>query len=110
MDALLVTSDGLFLANRTRIIEFVARHRLPATYPGSYMVEEGGLMSYVSPQTWRYQRAAELVDKILKGANPGDLPIERASRFELFVNARTAKALRINIPQSILLRADRVIE
>lgn len=109
-DAMLVTSDGLFQASRKRLVEFAAQHRIPASYPQSEFVAEGGLMSYAPSVSWRFHRAANFVHRILKGAKPSELPVEQASRFELFVNQKTAAVLGLTIPQSILVRADRVIE
>lgn len=109
-EALIVTSDGLFQANRKKLVEFAARHRIPATYPQSEFVIDGGLMSYVPSVTWRFHRAAYYVHRILKGAKPGELPVEQPTNVELFVNRKTARTLGITIPQSVLVRADRVIE
>ncbi len=93
------------------MVEQAARHRLPAAYsfPNFYM-EEGGLMSYGIDLLDVWRRAAGYVDKIVKGAQPGDLPIEQPTKFELVINLKTAKALGLTIPQSLLLRADQVIE
>ena len=109
-DALLVSSDSLFNAQRDRIVALAANGRIPAIYEFREFAEAGGLMSYGTSITNVYRRAATYVDKILKGAKPGDLPIEQPTQFELVINMKTAKALGIRIPQSILLRADRVIE
>jgi len=109
-DAMLVLADPLTLSQRLRIVEFAEQEKLPAMYEGSPFVDAGGLMSY-GPNTDKVvSRAAIFVDKILKGAKPGDLPIEQPERFELVINLRTAKQLGIAIPQSILLQADRVIQ
>jgi putative ABC transport system substrate-binding protein len=106
----LVLSDPFTLSQRARIVEFAAEHRLPAIYETSDFVDVGGLMSFGPDISNLYRRAAVYVDKILKGAKPGDLPIEQPTKFELVLNMKTAKALDIKIPQSILLRANRVIE
>ncbi len=109
-NALLVFPDALALAHRTRILDLAAKHRLPAMYPYREFVEAGGLMAYGSSLGDLFRRAAIYVDKILKGAKPGDLPIEQTARFDLVINMKTAKALGITFPQTILIRADQVIE
>ena len=98
------------MRDRKRIIELAAKHRLPAMYEWPEQVEDGGLMSYGSSQSALVQRVAVYVDRIFKGAKPGDLPIEQPAKFELVINLRTAKALGLTLPQSLLGRADRVIE
>ena len=107
---LMVTSTSTNLAWRESIIEHAAKHRLPAVYGLSPYAESGGLISYGANYTDLYRRAAAYADKIFKGAKPGDLPIEQPNKFELVINLRTAKALGVTIPQSILVSADRVIE
>ena len=92
------------------IVSRAAGHRLRGMYPDSEYVEAGGLMSYAPNYSDQHRRAATLVDKILKGAKPADLPIEQPTRFELVVNLKTAKALGLTIAQLILVRVDRVIE
>ena len=92
------------------MVEHAAKHRIPAMYGSAEFVERGGLMSYSANFVDQYRRAATYVDKILKGANPGELPIEQPTKFDLVVNTKTAKALGLVIPKSILLRADRIIE
>ena len=109
-DALLLLADPLTLSQRLRIVEFAAAERLPAIYEVSQFVEAGGLMSYGPDVDELVRRSATYVDKILKGAKPGDLPIEQPTKFELVINLKTAKALGISIPQSVLLQADRVIQ
>jgi putative ABC transport system substrate-binding protein len=108
--ALIVSPQPLFLTHRGRITELAARHRLPVIYGFRAFVDAGGLMSYgVSlPDLWR--RAATYVDKILKGTKPADLPVEQPTTFEFIINLKTAKALGLTIPPSLLLRADQVIE
>ena len=108
--ALSVLSDGFMVTNRKLVSELAARNRLPAIYPSSVYVEAGGLMSFGASIPAAYHRAAYFVNRILKGARPADLPIEQPTKFELVVNLKSAKALGLTIPQSILLRADRIIE
>jgi putative ABC transport system substrate-binding protein len=95
---------------RRHISDLAANFRLPAMYPGRDYAEEGGLMSYGVNRRQIYRRAAEYVDRILKGAKPGDLPVEQPTKFELIVNLRAAKALGLSIPRSLLVQADEVIE
>jgi putative tryptophan/tyrosine transport system substrate-binding protein len=109
-DALLVLQDALTLQYRKEIIEFTLRQRVPGMFVGKEWVEEGGLMSYGDVLPERYRRAAQLVDKILKGAKPADLPVDQPTKFELAVNVKTAKAIGLNIPEAFLTRADEVIE
>jgi putative ABC transport system substrate-binding protein len=108
--ALLPVSDRLFVTERKTIAEFAARHRVPVMHFATEFVDDGGLMAYGPNITALYRRAATLVDKILKGAKPGDLPVEQPTKFELVINLKTAKALGITIPPSLLQRADQVIE
>src|SRR5437762_1834891 len=109
-DGLVVGQDGLFQANRKLIAELAAKHRLPAIYRSMESIEAGGLMAYGPNYPDLYRRAATYVDKILKGAKPGDLPIEQPTKFELIIDLKAAKALGLTIPQSLLLRADEVIQ
>ncbi len=110
-DAMVVIGDrSLLIPHRARIVAFAAQHRLPAVYPLREFVDEGGLMTVGSNNVELFRRVATYVDKILKGAKPGDLPIEQPTKFELVINLKTAKALGLTIPQSLLLRADQVIE
>jgi putative ABC transport system substrate-binding protein len=104
----LVLRDSLFLAQRTQITALAAKSRLPAVYGLREEAEAGGLMAYGASGPVMYRRAATYVDKILKGAKPADLPVEQPTKFELVVNLKTAKALGLTIPQSILVRADEV--
>ncbi len=104
-----VLDDPLFMFHRSVLIKLSSKARLPTIYGLRQFVDEGGLMSYGANLRDLYRRSAGYVDKILKGANPGDLPIEQPTKFELVVNLKTAKALGIRIPQSILLQADEVI-
>ena len=108
--ALLVLADRLFLHHRKRIMDFVTKHSLPGVYAYRELVEAGGLMSFGPSYTGMHRRAAYFVDRILRGENPGDLPVERPASFELVVNLKTAKALRLTIPPSVLLRATEVIQ
>jgi ABC-type uncharacterized transport system substrate-binding protein len=109
-DAMIVFAHGLAVQNRRRIIELAARHGLPTMYGWREFVETGGLMSYGPDIRAMTTRAASYVDRIIKGAKPGDLPIEQPTKFELVINLKTAKALGLTIPPSLLLRADQVIE
>jgi putative ABC transport system substrate-binding protein len=110
-DALFVgTAGGPVYADRGLIVDFATRTRLPSTFPFREAVELGGLMSYGVSLTDVFRRAAGQVDKILKGAKPADLPIEQPTKFELVINLKTAKALGLTIPQSLLIRADEVVQ
>jgi putative ABC transport system substrate-binding protein len=109
-DAVLVLGGGAFYLNRTHIADLALRNRLPSVFQNREFVEVGGLLSYAPSTTSNYRRAAIFVDKILKGAKPADLPIEQPTKFELVINLKTAKALGLTIPPSLLLRADQVID
>ncbi|HET9489980.1 MAG TPA: ABC transporter substrate-binding protein [Methylomirabilota bacterium] len=109
-DGLIVLSDRLFFNIRGRLAEFAARRRVPFIHYAKEFVEAGGLMSYGPNTTDMYQRAAILVDKILKGAKPADLPVEQPTKFDLVINLKTARALGLTIPPSVLARADQLIE
>jgi ABC-type uncharacterized transport system substrate-binding protein len=109
-DALIVYPDGLFLDQKALIVTLAARRRLPAMYGIREYVEAGGLMAYGTNLSQMYRLGASLVDKILKGAKPGDLPVEQPTKFELVINLKTAKALGLTIPPSVLGRADEVIQ
>jgi putative tryptophan/tyrosine transport system substrate-binding protein len=108
-DAVLVFEEPIAFSNRARIARFADAHRLPGMYGGALFVRAGGLISYAPDFDAMFKSAAGYVDRILKGANPADLPIEQPSQFKLAVNLKTAKALGISIPESILIRADEVI-
>jgi len=108
-DAFITTVEPFTEGHRQRIVDFAAQYRLPAIYEDREFVDAGGLMAYGPSLTANYRRAATYVDKILKGAKPADLPVEQPTKFELVINLKTAKALGLTIPQSLLLRADEVI-
>ena len=108
--ALFMIVDRFLLAHRARIVAFAARQRLPAMYSYKEFVEAGGLISYAPSYPDMFKRSAAYVDKILKGANPADLPVEQPTKFELVINLKTAKALGLTIPPSVLLRADHIIQ
>ena len=108
--ALFVRGDGLFIDSRVPLMNAALRYALPTLAVGQEMLEAGALVSYDSTDAELYQRYAAFVDRILRGAKPADLPIERPTRFELLINLKTARALGITMPQSLLLRADRVIQ
>ena len=109
-DAVLVLSSFLLNSHRQQIIELTIKNRIPSTYNELEYVESGGLMSYSVRSNDLYRRAATYVDKILKGAKPGDLPVEQPKRFELVINVKTANQIGLTIPPSVLARADRVIK
>jgi len=109
-DALFLVTDALTTLNRKRILDFAAVHRIPAMYEFGFLVRDGGLMSYGADFDDIWRRAAVYVDRILKGAKPGELPVEQPTRYYLLVNVKTAKALGLTIPASLLLRADELIQ
>jgi ABC-type uncharacterized transport system substrate-binding protein len=109
-EAVTVLSDPVTVARRPDITEMAARYRLPTIYALREWVEDGGLISYATSLNDQWRRAARYVDKILKGAKPGDLPVEQPTNFELVINLKTAKTLGLTIPKTLLLRADQVIE
>ena len=108
--AFITLADGMLFYNRTRIVEFAAQSQLPAIYPDREFAKAGGLMAYGPSLASNFRRAATYVDKILKGAKPADLPVEQPTKFELVINAKTAKALGLTIPLAVLARADEVIQ
>ena len=109
-DALFVVASTTLSAQHQRVIDLAAKHRLPAVYDWREHAEAGGLMAYGGSVSDFAHRAAIYVDKIFKGSKPADLPVERATKFELVINLKTAKALGVTIPQSLLVRADEIIE
>ena len=109
-DAVLVLADPLFLSARQTLIALAAKHHLPALYEDRQYVQDGGLISYGPNLAEMVRRLAPFVDKILKGAKPGDLPIEGPTEYELVINLKTAKALDLNVPHNLLVLADEVIE
>ena len=109
-DGLFLVTDALTVLNRKRVIEFAEKHRIPAMYEAGSLVREGGLMSYGANNDDNFRRAAMYVDRIFKGAAPRSLPVERPTQYYFAVNLKTARALDLTIPQSVLLRADQVID
>jgi len=109
-EAIMVISDPMFITERRTIVELAERHRTPAIYFDRAFVRAGGLMFYGASLVEMYRRAATYVDRVLKGARPADLPIEQPTTFELVINLKTAKALGLTIPSSLMARADQVIE
>jgi putative ABC transport system substrate-binding protein len=109
-EAVLVLASPVFSSQRTQIVELAVKNRLPAIYPQSEYVEDGGLIFYGASYIDLYRRAATYVDKILKGTKPADLPVEQPTKFELVINLKAAKQIGLTIPQSVLYRADRVIK
>lgn len=108
--ALLVLGDPMFGSNFARIAALAIKHRLPAVSGSRESAEAGALVTYGPDYSEAYQRAAAYVDKILKGGRPGELPVEQTTKFELVVNAKTARAIGVTIPQSVVMRADKVVE
>jgi ABC-type uncharacterized transport system substrate-binding protein len=107
---LIVQRDSVLFTNRPRLLAQVAANRLPAIYGAREFTENGGLMSYGPDLADMYRRAAYLIDQILRGAKPSELPVEQATKFELVINLKTAKALGLTVPQTLLQRADQVIQ
>jgi ABC-type uncharacterized transport system substrate-binding protein len=107
---LVIIEDPLLLGLRWQIAELATERRLPAIYGNREFAEAGGLLSYGPDRRQLYRRAAELIDKILKGAKPADVPVERPTKFEFVINVKTAKALRVTVPDKLLALADEVIE
>ena len=110
VDALTVVTSSMFFGERRRLVNLAAKNRLPAMYGGRDFVEVGGLIGYGLYTSALFRHAATYVNKILKGAKPGDLPIEQPTKFELMINLKTGKALGLTIPPALLARADQVIE
>src|SRR5262249_47927984 len=109
-NAFVATNDPLIFQHMERIIDFLARHRLPAMYQSKENVEAGGLMSYGATLSELFRRSAWYVHRILQGAKPGELPIEQPTKFELTINLKAAKMLGLTVPPTLLARADEVIE
>jgi len=109
-DGVVVLPDPVLIAARTQVVLLATKYRLPAMYHAREYVEIGGLMSYGSNLAYQFRRASVYVDKILKGAKPGDLPVEQAAKFEFVINLKAAKALGLTVPASLRLRADHIIE
>jgi putative ABC transport system substrate-binding protein len=110
VQALIVLTDPSLFSQRKRTVEFANKSRLPAMHFFQGFAEDGGLMSYGPSDADLYHRAAGYVDRILKGTKPGDLPIEQPTKFELYINLKAARLLGLTIPESVLARADKVIE
>jgi putative ABC transport system substrate-binding protein len=108
--ALALMASPFFYSNQRQFVDLATKNRLPAIYPREEFITAGGLISYGSDGKESFRRAASMVDKILKGAKPGDLPVEQPTKFELVINLKTAKQIGLNIPQSLLYRADKVIK
>jgi putative tryptophan/tyrosine transport system substrate-binding protein len=108
--ALTVLGGAMLFTERRRLVDLAAKNRLPAVFYLKDFAEHGGLMSYASSYPDLFRRAAVYVDKILKGAKPADLPVEQPTKFDLVINLKTAKALGLTIPQTLLQQADQVIE
>src|ERR1700688_4236529 len=109
-DAILMVADALTVLNRRRVFEFAAQQKLPTIYEYDFLVRDGGLMSYGPDMGEVYDRAADLADRILRGARPADLPFEQPSRFRLVINKKTLETLGLTIPAAVLVRADEVVE
>jgi putative ABC transport system substrate-binding protein len=110
VQALVLLTDSIFFSQRKRTADLASKYKLPAMYFFQIFVEEGGLMSYGPSDVDLFRRAAGYVDRILKGAKPGELPVEQPTKFDLHINLKAAKALGVTIPESFLSRADKVIE
>ncbi|HEY4925600.1 MAG TPA: ABC transporter substrate-binding protein [Roseiarcus sp.] len=109
-DAIMMLTDALTILNRKRVVDFAAEHRIPAIFEGDSLVREGGLMSYGPDGAALLNRAVGLADRVLKGASPADLPLELPTKFVFAINLKAAKALGLDLPESIVLRADQVVE
>ena len=107
---LIVTADSMAVAHRELIIRLAARHKLPAVYSRRLFVTDGGLISYGADRVDLFRQAAAYVDRILKGEKPGDLPVQAPTKYELVINLKTAKAIGLEVPPTLLARADEVIE
>ena len=109
-EAILMVSDSLTLLNRKRVIDYAAEHRLPAIYEQDFVTHDGGLMSYGADQRESFDRAAALADRIFKGTKPADLPVEQPTRYLFVLNLKTAKAMNLTVPNTVVALADEVIE
>ena len=109
-DAIMMVTDTLTLLNRQRVFAFAATQQLPAIYEFDYLVRDGGLMSYGPDLDESFSRVAALVDRILKGAKPADLPFEQPTRFRLVINLKTAQAMGLSVPALLLFQADEVLK
>jgi putative tryptophan/tyrosine transport system substrate-binding protein len=109
-DGLIVTGSALATTHRNRIVELAARHKLPAVYPFPYFVRDGGLICYGPDLIDQYRRAAGYVDRILKGEKPADLPVQAPVKYQMVLNLKTARVLGLDVPPTLLARADEVIE
>jgi putative ABC transport system substrate-binding protein len=107
---LIILPNGLAIVRRDRVIALAAQYQLPATYPFRYFVSGGGLISYGPDALHQYRRAAGYVDRILKGEKPADLPVQQSTKLALIINLRTAKTLNLDVPATLLVTADEVIE
>jgi ABC-type uncharacterized transport system substrate-binding protein len=107
---LLVLPDAMFLSQRRRLVDLAAKNRLPTMYPWRAAVDAGSFIAYGTDLDYSWRRAAGFVDKIFKGSSPAEMPVEQPTKFELVINLKTAKALGLTIPQTLLQRADQVIE
>ena len=110
VNAIMTTTNRSFFAERKRIVELAGKYRLPGIYFQKEFVDEGGLMSYGVDYVDLYRRAADYVDKILKGAKPADLPVQQATKFEFVINLKAAKQIGLIVPPEVLARANRVIK
>jgi putative tryptophan/tyrosine transport system substrate-binding protein len=109
-EAILMDGGGFFAFHQKQLLEAAAKSRLPTLYANARYVEAGGLMTYAADRNAQYRRAAEYVDKILKGVKPADLPVERPIKFEFVINLKAAKQIGLTIPPNVLARADKVIK
>src|SRR5262245_19624772 len=109
-EAVLVLQETMLISHRERIADLAIKSRLPAVSGSTRLVQAGALLAYAASRVDTYRRAAAYVDKILRGAKPADLPVEQPTKFELVINLKTAKTLGLTIPQSLLLRADQIIQ
>ena len=109
-DAVLVLTSPFTFSQRTQVVDLAAKNRLPAIYPQSEYMEDGGLMTYGPSINDLFRRAATYVDKILKGAKPADLPVEQPTKFEFVINLKAAKQIGLTIPPNVLARADKIIK